>query len=162
MCQLFYFFSLQGIVQILDIVSSFVIIRYLPKEQYSLYLLSLSISMSLNTLSDMGVGSVVLSEGGKVWTQKDRMSSLMFAYAHFRKRLAFIFGILVASTSAYLFYLNKFTLVEFLLSLSIMSIDFLFKFRYYGNKYILQLAGEIITIQKLETNYRSFKTVVDL
>ena len=144
------FFSLQTLIQGLDFVSSFIIIRSLAKEQYALYLISLSITMSLNTLSDMGVGSVVLSEGGKVWSEREKMSNLMYAYTYFRKRLALLFGCLVVFTSAYLFYLNKFSPILFFLSLSIMVIDFLFRLQYNGSKYVLQLVGEVINVQKLE------------
>ncbi|MEZ4843459.1 MAG: hypothetical protein R3A43_04305 [Bacteroidia bacterium] len=149
--KIFSLLSQQGLLQVIDILVAFLLIRYIPKVEYTLYLLAVGVSISMNTLSDMGLGSVMLSEGGKVWQQDDKISELLNSYRILRYRLSLFFFALVGILTWYLFYLNHFSFATFLIAIVLMLSDFWLKMGYHGNRYVLQLKGMSINLQRMET-----------
>lgn len=94
--------SAQVLIQILSLVSGILIVRYLPTQEYALYTLANTMFATTLVLTDSGIGAGVLSNGGKVWEDKQQLGGVIAAGVKLRKKFATI--ILLFALPA-LFYL---------------------------------------------------------
>ena len=87
-------FSITGITQILiqifGLLSGIVIIRLMSVEEYAWYTIANTILGTLTLLSDAGISTGVLSEGGKVWNNKELLGKVMVTGMRLRTRFASI------------------------------------------------------------------------
>ncbi len=58
--------SAQVLIQALGFISGIIIIRLLPTEEYAFYTLANTMLGTMNILSDAGVSTGVMAQGGKV------------------------------------------------------------------------------------------------
>ncbi|MBC7915802.1 MAG: polysaccharide biosynthesis protein [Pyrinomonadaceae bacterium] len=86
----------QLIVQLVGLVSGILIIRLLPTSEYALYTLANTMLGTMAVLSDGGITTGVLSQGGRVWHDKEKLGVVLATGFKLRKRFA-IGGLLVAS-----------------------------------------------------------------
>lgn len=85
----------QALVQGVGLVSGILIIRLLPTHEYALYTLANSMLGTMTVLADGGIASGVMSEGGKVWKDRDKLGAVISTGLKLRKRFAF-FSLLVS------------------------------------------------------------------
>jgi len=88
--------SAQILVQVIGLLSGILIIRYLSTEEYALYTLVNTMLGTMTVLSDGGIGAGVMAQGGKVWTDKDKLGSVINTGFELRKKFAI--GSLVVAT----------------------------------------------------------------
>jgi len=85
----------QIIVQAVGFLSGILVIRLLPVEQYAYYTIANTMLGTMTVLSDGGISSGVMAQGGKVWQDKEKLGAVLHTGLHLRKRFAW--GALVVS-----------------------------------------------------------------
>jgi O-antigen/teichoic acid export membrane protein len=80
--------SAQITVQALTLIGGMLIIRYLPTKEYALYTIAYSFLGTMTVLSDGGVATGVMAQGGKIWRDKEKLGSLLSTGLYLRKKLA--------------------------------------------------------------------------
>lgn len=62
--------SAQVMVQAIGFISGILVIRLLPTHEYALYTLANTMLGTMTLLADGGIATGVMSQGGKVWQDK--------------------------------------------------------------------------------------------
>ena len=97
--------SAQVLVQGVALVSGILIIRILPTQEYALYTLVNTMLGTMTVLADGGIGAGVMSQGGKVWQDKDRLGAVLVTGLNLRKKFAVV-SLLVAVPILYYLLLH--------------------------------------------------------
>ena len=66
------------------------IIHVLPPEDYALYIIAYSFLTTIIVVSDSGIGSAVLAEGGKVWQDSTKLGQVITTGLEIRKRFSLV------------------------------------------------------------------------
>jgi O-antigen/teichoic acid export membrane protein len=82
------FGSSQILVQALGFVSGILIVRWLPPEQYALYMLALTMLGTMSVLANGGISVGVMAEGGKVWQDRKKLGSILATGLYLRNKFA--------------------------------------------------------------------------
>ncbi|WP_345160942.1 polysaccharide biosynthesis protein [Pontibacter saemangeumensis] len=110
--------SAQVIVQSIGFTCGILIIRLLPTEEYALYTLANAMLGTMTVLADGGVSTGVMSQGGKVWKNNEKLGTVLITGLELRRNFATIS--LVAATPI-LFYLLSRHGASWLMSLLIVA-----------------------------------------
>lgn len=94
--------SAQIIVQAVGFASGILIIRLLPVEEYAFYTLANTMLGTMAVLTDGGISIGVMSAGGKVWQDKQKLGTVLATGLDLRRKFAI--GSLIVSIPI-LFYL---------------------------------------------------------
>ncbi len=78
----------QIIVQAIGLVCGILVIRLLSPAQYALYTLANTMLGTMLVLADGGISTGVMSQAGKVWTDKDRLGTILSTGFDLRKKFA--------------------------------------------------------------------------
>lgn len=78
----------QIIVQAIGFVCGILIIRLLPVQEYAFYTLANTMLGTMTVLSDGGIYSGVMSQGGKVWQDKEKLGTVIATGLDLRKKFA--------------------------------------------------------------------------
>jgi len=81
---------LQAIILGLGFCSGLLIIHILPPEDYALYIIAYSFLTTIIVITDSGIGSAVLAEGGKVWEDSTRLGRVITTGLELRKRFSLV------------------------------------------------------------------------
>lgn len=81
---------LQAIILGLAFCSGLLIIHILPPEDYALYIIAYSFLTTIIVITDSGIGSAVLAEGGKVWEDSTRLGRVITTGLELRKRFSLV------------------------------------------------------------------------
>ncbi|MFE3871987.1 polysaccharide biosynthesis protein [Flavobacterium sp. ZS1P70] len=115
----------QLIVQIVGFASGILIIRLLSTQEYALYTLTNTMLGAMTLLSDGGISTGVMAQGGKVWEDKEKLGSVMTTGLALRRKFAL--GSLMISLPI-LFYLLMHNgagwLTSFLITISLIPAFF--------------------------------------
>lgn len=76
------------LVQALGFFSGILIIRLLPVEEYAFYTLANTMLGTMTVLADGGISAGVMSEGGKVWRDKNKLGAVISTGLDLRKKFA--------------------------------------------------------------------------
>lgn len=87
----------QLLIQIIGLVCGILIIRNFTIKEYSWYTLSNTMLGAMNILADGGIVLGVMSEGGKVWQDKNKLGSVINTGLKLRKKFA-LFSILACGS----------------------------------------------------------------
>lgn len=96
--------SAQVLVQAIGFVSAILIIRLLPTNEYALYTLANTMLANLMILGDSGIASGVMSEGGKVWQDREKLGVVLATGLSLRFKFAIFSLIAVTGPFFYLLY----------------------------------------------------------
>lgn len=110
--------SAQIIVQTVGFVAGIVIIRSLPVQEYALYTLANTMLGTMTLLSDGGISTGVMAEGGKVWRHKEKLGAVLAAGLDLRRKFAI--GSLVVAVPI-LIYLLLHTGASWVMSILIVA-----------------------------------------
>ena len=80
--------SAQILVQALGMVTGILIIRLLSTQEYAYYTIANTMLGTMVILSDGGIGIGVMTQGGKVWTDKNKLGSVMATGLDLRNKFA--------------------------------------------------------------------------
>jgi O-antigen/teichoic acid export membrane protein len=113
--------SAQVFVQVVGLVTGIAIIRLLPTHEYALYTLANAMLGTMAVLSDGGITTGVMSQGGKVWNDKDKLGVVLFTGLKLRQKFALVTLVIVLPILAYLLiHQNASTLTTVLITLSVI------------------------------------------
>jgi O-antigen/teichoic acid export membrane protein len=105
----------QLIVQALNAVAGFLMVRSLDKPNYAWFTIISGMSAALSVLADSGIGSAVTAIGGSIWQDKKALSSLITAALKLRLKMAALAALLVAPLSVWMLMRNNAPLSEALI-----------------------------------------------
>ena len=94
--------SAQIIVQALGFLCGILIIRLLPIEEYALYILANTMLGTMTVLGNAGIAQGVMSEGGKVWQDKNKLGAVLITGLNLRRKFAIASLILTTPILLYL------------------------------------------------------------
>ncbi len=97
--------SAQVIVQAVGFISGILVIRLLPTHEYALYTLANTMLGTMTLLADGGISTGVMSQGGKVWQDQQKLGAVLVTGMQLRKKFA-LYSLLVA-TPILLYLLHK-------------------------------------------------------
>ena len=80
--------SAQILVQGLAFVSGIVILRILPTKEYALYTIANAMLGTLSVLSDSGISTGVMAQGGIVWKDKIKLGEVLTTGMYLRKKFS--------------------------------------------------------------------------
>lgn len=80
--------SAQVVVQGIGFICGIIIIRLLPTHEYALYILANTMLANMCILSDGGIKTSVMSQGGQVWQNRNALGEVLVTGLHLRKRFA--------------------------------------------------------------------------
>jgi O-antigen/teichoic acid export membrane protein len=78
----------QIIVQAVGFACGILIIRLLPVEEYALYTLANTMLGTMTVLSDGGISTGVMAQGGKVWQDKEKLGAVLATGLDLRRKFA--------------------------------------------------------------------------
>ena len=93
----------QIILQALGFVCGILVIRLLPTQEYALYTLANTMLGTMTLLSDAGISTGVLAQGGKVWQNPEKLGAVVATGLDLRKKFAI--GSLILATPILLYLL---------------------------------------------------------
>ncbi|SEG18740.1 polysaccharide biosynthesis protein [Flavobacterium urumqiense] len=93
----------QVIVQAVGFLSGVLIIRLLPTQEYALYTLANTMLGTMSVLSDGGISTGVMAQGGKVWQDRERLGAVLATGLDLRRKFAI--GSLIASAPILIYLL---------------------------------------------------------
>jgi O-antigen/teichoic acid export membrane protein len=96
----------QLLVQVVNAVAGFLLVRTLPKPDYAWFTIASGMSAVLSILSDSGIGSAVTSIGGTVWKDHASLKALVMVAMRLRMQMAALASVLVAGISLWLLRRN--------------------------------------------------------
>lgn len=99
--------SAQLIVQMVSLICGIVIIRLLPTQEYAFYTLANAMLGTMSLLSDGGISTAVMSQGGKVWDDKEKLGVVLFTGMKLRKKFSFLILMIMLPILAYLLIHQK-------------------------------------------------------
>ncbi len=100
------FAVVQLVVQALNAVVGFLLVRTMEKPDYAWFTIANGMSTALAILSDSGVGIAVTSIGGTIWQDKASLKGLVQAALRLRLKLAAIASVVVSGISLWLLLRN--------------------------------------------------------
>jgi O-antigen/teichoic acid export membrane protein len=80
--------SVQLFIQALSFLSGILVIRLLPTNEYAFYTIANTMLGTINLLSDSGISSGVMAQGGKVWQDKDKLGVVLMTGLGLRRKFA--------------------------------------------------------------------------
>lgn len=89
------FAAIQALVQVVGFLSGILLIRYLDQREYAYFTIANSMQGTLNTLADIGISVGLVSIGGRVWQDRNRLSQLIKTATHLRRKLGAIAAIVI-------------------------------------------------------------------
>lgn len=96
--------SAQAVVQVIGLVTGIIIIRLLPTKEYALYTVTNTVLGTLTLLADGGISTAVMAQGGKFWSDREKLGSVIVTGFDLRKK----FGVIALSIAVpILFYLLR-------------------------------------------------------
>jgi O-antigen/teichoic acid export membrane protein len=93
--------SAQLVVQAIGFISGIFIIRMLPTREYALYTLANTMLGTMTILADGGIASGVMSQGGKVWQNSEKLGIVLATGLDLRRKFA-IGSLVIASPVLFL------------------------------------------------------------
>ncbi|MGJ8716053.1 MAG: polysaccharide biosynthesis protein [Maribacter stanieri] len=96
----------QLLVQAVGLVSGIMVIRVLPQSEYALYTLANTMLGTMMALANGGISTGLMSEGGKVWTDKIKLGEVLKSGSQLRNKFGIISFIICSPILAYLLIKN--------------------------------------------------------
>ena len=75
-------------VQLITLAGGILIIRQLPTKEYAFYTIANAMLGTMSLLADGGISTGVMSQGGKVWNDREKLGIVMATGLHLRRRFA--------------------------------------------------------------------------
>lgn len=129
----------QVLIQIISFACGIFIIRNLSVAEYAIYTLANTMLAAMNILADGGIISGVISEGGKVWDDKEKLGSVIVTGMKLRMKFAIGSVFITGTVLFYLLMHNNVTwYYALLILLSLVPV-------FYANlsDYLLEIAPKL-------------------
>ena len=80
--------GVQAVVQVTGLLSGILIIRLLPTQEYAYYTIANTMLGTMTLLSDAGISTGVMAQGGKVWQDREKLGTVLATGLDLRKKFA--------------------------------------------------------------------------
>lgn len=80
----------QVVIQVIGLISGIMVIRLLQPHEYALYTLANTMLGTMIVLADGGIATAVMSQGGKVWMENEKLGAVIVTGLRLRKIFAAI------------------------------------------------------------------------
>jgi hypothetical protein len=87
--------SAQILVQLIGLLSGILIIRLLPTKEYALYTIANTMLGTMTVLADGGISTGVMSIGGRVWQDRQKLGTVISTGLKLRRKFA-VYSLLVS------------------------------------------------------------------
>ena len=115
----------QVIVQAVGFASGILVIRLLTVQEYAFYTLANTMLGAMSLLSDGGISTGVLAQGGKVWKDKKKLGKVLVTGLNMRKKFGVISLVVSLPILFYLLIHNGASwLTSFLIIISVIPAFF--------------------------------------
>ncbi len=140
----------QFIIQIIGLVSGIMVIRLLQPHEYALYTLANTMLGTMIVLADGGIATAVMSQGGKVWMEHEKLGAVIVTGLWLRRIFA---AISLPISMGVLLYLLRLHGASWILSVLII-ISIIPTFLMMLNAGILEISPklrqDVIQLQKIK------------
>ncbi len=89
------FAAVQAIVQVVGFLSGILLIRHLDQREYAYFTIANTMQGTLNVLADIGISVGLVSIGGRVWQDRNRLGQLIKTASNLRRKLGAIAAIVI-------------------------------------------------------------------
>jgi O-antigen/teichoic acid export membrane protein len=89
------FAAVQAIVQVVGFLSGILLIRHLDQREYAYFTIANTMQGTLNVLADIGISVGLVSIGGRVWQDRNRLGQLVKTASNLRRKLGAIAAIVI-------------------------------------------------------------------
>lgn len=97
----------QVVVQGIGFTCGIIVIQLLPTKEYALYTLANTMLGTLLVLTDGGVSTGVMAQGGKVWQDREKLGAVISTGLDLRKKIAFVSLSIAIPALMYVFSLHQ-------------------------------------------------------
>ena len=117
----------QAMVQVVGFLSGILLIRHLDQREYAYFTIANTMQGTLNTLADIGISVGLVSIGGRVWQDRNRLSQLIKTATHLRRKLGAIAAVVITPILFFMLIKNgaplPYTLILIALVLAGLSVQ---------------------------------------
>ncbi|TDN39576.1 polysaccharide biosynthesis protein [Hymenobacter sp. UV11] len=92
----------QVLVQIAGLIGGILIIRLIPVQEYAYYTIANAMLGTMTILSDGGISTGVMAQGGKVWQNREKLGVVLSTGLDLRKRFAAVSFLIFTPALLYL------------------------------------------------------------
>ena len=100
------FASVQVVMQALNAVTGFLILRQFTKPDYALYTIVNTMQGTMSILADAGIGVALSAVGGKVWQDRRRLGELVNTALRTRWRMAGVVSVVISPLLGWMLWRN--------------------------------------------------------
>lgn len=147
-------------IQVVGFLSGILIIRLLPVNEYALYTVANTMLGTMTILSDGGISSGVMAEGGKVWKDKNKLGKVVATGLELRRKFAIVSIIITSPILIYLLIKNGSTGLTAVLILASLIPAFYAALSDSLYKIAPSLHQSILPLQKNEVTVGVFRLLV--
>jgi O-antigen/teichoic acid export membrane protein len=144
------FFSIQIVIQGLNFASGVLIIRVLSKQEYAYFTLANALQGCMTLLADSGITPALLSMGGKVWQDEERLGQLVNAARQLRRFMAGIALVIVIPIFLWMSIGQNASITAAILLAIGISIELIFYLNIGVLGIVLRLRSKLNRIQGLD------------
>lgn len=144
------YLSAQVLVQLLSLFSGLLLVRTLSTQQYAFFTIAGIMQGTIGVLSESGVGSALMSIGGRVWQDKFRFGQLIQTSLSYRKRLMFLASIVITPVLCWTLINNGSSLLNGLLLCLIVILSANFQITNGVLDFTLKMNTRLDLLQKTE------------
>ncbi|MEY2556230.1 MAG: hypothetical protein QOF93_1374 [Verrucomicrobiota bacterium] len=140
----------QAAVQLIAFSSGILIVRWLPQREYAYFTIANAMQATLMLLADIGVGVGLVSIGGRVWQDRDRLGELIKTGLAVRKKLAAVAALIVAPILYAMLSKNGASSIYTLLLIGVVLAGFSIQISVDIFSVVPRLRSDIGLIQKID------------
>ena len=140
---------LQTIIHFSGLVGGVLVIRFLSTSEYAIYVISNTVLSSMVLVADAGITSGVLSQGGKVFDNREKFSGVIVTGLKLRKKFTKISLLVFSPILFYLLIKNSWSIT--IAIITAFCVILLFYSRVYESilEIPIQLKLEVVKLQKI-------------
>jgi hypothetical protein len=140
----------QAAVQIIAFSSGILLVRWLPQREYAYFTIANAMQATLMLLADIGVSVGLVSIGGRVWQDRDRLGELVKTGLAVRKKLAAVAAVIVAPILYAMLTRNGASSIYTLLLIGVVLAGFSIQISVDIFSIVPRLRSDIGLIQKID------------
>ncbi|MGN6616298.1 MAG: polysaccharide biosynthesis protein [Ilyomonas sp.] len=143
------FFS-QLIIQSVGLIGGILIVRFLSSDQYGFYILATTMLGTMILLADGGISPGVMSVGGRVWQDREKLGVVLSSGMALRKKMALLSLVLTLPVLFYMLHSHGATVIICLRISSALVLVFYASLSGNILEVVPKLQQNIIALQKIQ------------
>jgi O-antigen/teichoic acid export membrane protein len=153
----FGFFLSQIAVQFMNMVTGFLIIRVLAKDEYADYTIINTLVPVMLMLSDNGIGTGISAIGRHIWQDNEKMGRLVNTGMMLRRKFALVTFVLIGPLLAWMLYRNHAPIFTIVILMLVTLTGITFQLTSAVMRMVLELRQHIKTLGKVSLTMAVFR-----